>query len=192
MNRLIVLALSALLISACQGPAPTPPLADARIGGPFALTDQRGRTVRDSDFAGRYRIVYFGYTFCPDVCPVDARNIGAGLRQFEAADPGRGARVMPIFITVDPARDTPAALAAFVGNFHPRYVALTGSVAQIAAVAREFLVVYQRQQSPGATGYLVNHTRQAYLMVPDGKPVALLPADESADAVAAELARWVR
>ena len=83
------------------------------LGGPFTLTDQDGRTRTDRDFAGRYRIMYFGYTFCPDVCPTDMQTVGAGLRLFEAKDPVRGAKVVPIFVTVDPKRDTPAVLKAF-------------------------------------------------------------------------------
>ena len=110
-----------------------PPLKGATMGGPFTLTDQNGRRVSDRDFAGKYRLVYFGYTFCPDVCPVDLQVIGAGLRRFEASDPARAARVQPIFITVDPARDTPAVLRQYVAAFHPRLIGLTGSAEEIAA-----------------------------------------------------------
>lgn len=194
MNR-IVTALGALLllVSCSEAPGGPPPLEGAAIGGPFALTDQNGNTVRETDFAGKYRIVYFGYTFCPDVCPIDVQNIAAGLRKFEAKDPARGANIVPIFVTVDPDRDTPAKLKEFVSAFHPRMVGLTGSLEAIAAAAKAFAVYYKKQPpAAGATGYLVDHARAAYLMSPQGKPIALLPADETADAVAAELERWVR
>jgi len=185
--------LAALILAACSGASAGPaPLEGASMGGPFTLTDQQGRRVSDRDFAGRYRIVYFGFTFCPDVCPVDMQAIGAGLRRFEASDPGRAARVVPIFITVDPARDTPQVLRQFVGHFHPRAVGLTGSEAEIAQVARAFRIFYERGE-PGAGGeYAVDHSRIAVLYGPEGQPIAQIPSDQGADAVAAELDRWVR
>ena len=181
-----------LLVAGCRADPGTPPLQGATMGGPFTLTSHDGRRVSDSDFAGRYRLVYFGYTFCPDVCPVDAQTIGAGLRRFEAQDPGRAARVQPIFVTVDPARDTPEVLRAFVANFHPRMVGLTGSEAEIARMARAYGVYYQRgDPSPGG-GYLVDHWRGIVLYGPQGEPVAIVPHDQGPDALAAELDRWVR
>jgi protein SCO1 len=189
-------ALAALLLAvlpaACSGTAPPPPLQGATMGGPFTLTDQQGRRVSDSDFAGRYRIVYFGFTFCPDVCPIDMQAIGAGLRRFEAADPGRAARVVPIFITVDPARDTPQVLRQFVGHFHPRMIGLTGSEAEIAQVARAYRIFYERGEPGAGGGYNVNHSRMAVLYGPEGQPIAQIPSDRGADEVASELDRWVR
>jgi protein SCO1 len=193
-------------VAACQPAAPTaaaavePPLAGARIGGAFALTDQAGRRVTDADFAGRYRIVYFGYSFCPDVCPVDLNRLMLGLAAFERTNPALGARIQPIFITVDPERDTPAVLRTFAAQFHPRLLALSGNAAETAAVAGKYLVQYQRQDGVTPGSYLMAHSQLAYLMDPAGKPLALLPiddprtdADEGAPAlVAAELARWVR
>jgi protein SCO1/2 len=193
MSPRLFATLAALLLAACGGatPAAAPPLAGARIGGPFALIDQNGRTVRDSDFAGKYRIMYFGYTYCPDVCPVDVQNIAGAIRKLEASDPALAAKIVPIFVSVDPARDTPAVVKQFVGAFHPRFVGLTGSPEAIAAVAKAYAVFYQKEQAPGASGYLVNHSRQAYLMDPEGKPMALVPQDESPDAIVAEIRRWV-
>ena len=193
MHRIATLFCAAFLLASCGSQASAPPLAGASIGGPFTLTDQNGRSVSDRDFAGKYRIVYFGYTYCPDVCPTDVQNIGLGLKKLEKSDPTRAARVVPIFITVDPARDTPPVLEQFVSTFHPRLVGLTGSPEAIAKVAKEFAIFYQKQDpSPGATGYLVNHSRIAYLMDPEGKPVAMVRADESGDAVAEDLKRWVQ
>jgi protein SCO1/2 len=197
MNSIVTVpALSlALLLAACggQNDAPAqPPLAGARIGGPFVLTDGQGRVVRDSDFAGKWRIMYFGYTYCPDVCPVDLQVIAAGLKAFENESPELGAKVVPIFITVDPARDTPAVVGKYVAAFHPRMVGLTGSAQAIADAARAYGVVYAKSQPPGASEYLMDHGRTAILMDPQGRPVALLPQDENAQAVAAELTKWVR
>ena len=107
-------------------------LAGSSLGGAFALTNQDGKPVTDKDFAGQYRLMYFGYTFCPDVCPNDVGYISRGLADFEKAQADRGARVTPIFVTVDPQRDDVAAVKAFVSAFHPRLVGLTGSPAAIA------------------------------------------------------------
>jgi protein SCO1 len=182
-----------VLLAGCQGAAPAPPLEGARIGGPFALTDQNGATRSDRDFAGKYRIMYFGYTFCPDVCPVDVAHLVAGYRAFAKADPARGARVVPIFVTVDPARDTPEALKAFTAAFDPALVGLTGSPAQIADVTKAYAVVVQIQKpAPGNPNYLVDHSRAAYLMDPDGKPLALLSQDAKPDVIAGELSKWVK
>jgi protein SCO1/2 len=191
-------------LAGCDGAAPAPdarpPLEGARIGGPFTLTDQNGRTVRDSDFAGQYRIVYFGYSFCPDICPVDLQKLMRGLAQFEKAAPALGAKVQPLFVTIDPARDTPEALKPFVSRYHPRLLGLTGTPEQIAQVAKEFVVVYNKVEGSAPDRYLMAHTQIAFLMGPDGKPLAMLPvddpttdADEGApDKVAAELAKWVK
>ena len=162
------------------------------MGGPFTLTDQNGRRVSDRDFAGKYRLIYFGYTFCPDVCPVDMRVIGAGLRRFEAEDPARAAKVQPIFISVDPARDTPAVLGRFVAPFHPRMLGLTGSEAEIARVAHAYRIYYQRGEPSPNGGYMVNHTRMAVLYGPEGQPIAIIPTDQGPEAVATELGKWVR
>ena len=197
MNQ-IARTLSALLLTtlpiACGSP-PVPtraPLDGARIGGPFQLTDQNGKPRSDADFAGRYRIMYFGYPFCPDVCPTDMQTIGAGLRLFEAKDAARGAKIVPIFVTVDPGRDTPVVLKAFVSAFHPRMVGLTGTPADIAALAKAYGVAIQLDRPNAEGGYLVAHGRFAFLMGPSGKPIALLPEDKTPVDVAAELDRWVK
>lgn len=191
--------LTATMLAGCSPPA-EPPLKGAKIGGPFTLTDQRGQQVSDTDFAGRYRLLYFGYSFCPDVCPVDLQKLMQGLARFEKQDAERGGKIAPIFITVDPARDTPQALAPFVARYHPRLIGLTGSDAAIAAAAKAFLVSYQKQEGSAPDRYLMAHSQLAFLMGPQGEPLALLPiddvttpADEGApDLVAADLDRWVQ
>ena len=199
----LILVFGAMLAGcngAAEAPPATPPLEGARIGGPFTLTDQDGKTVRDSDFAGQYRLVYFGYSFCPDICPVDLQKLMRGLAQFEKADPGRGAKIAPLFITIDPARDTPAALKPFVARYHPRLLGLTGTPEQIAAVAKAYVVTYHKVDGSAPERYLMAHSQLAFLMDPAGKPLALLPlddpsteADEGAPAaVAADLAKWVK
>ncbi|HEX9932483.1 MAG TPA: SCO family protein [Allosphingosinicella sp.] len=195
-RRLLLLCLSLLAaagLAACRADPGPPPLQGARMGGPFTLTSHEGRRVSSDQFAGKYRIVYFGYTFCPDVCPVDLQLITAALRQFEESDPARAARVQPIFITTDPARDTPAVLADYKSSFHPRLVALTGSPQEIGNVARAHGVYFEaREPAAGAAQYLVDHNRLAVLYGPDGQPIAILPHDQGPAGVLEALERWVQ
>ncbi len=154
---------------------PTGNLAGATLGGPFSLINQNGQSVREADFAGRYRLIYFGYGFCPDVCPTDLALLGRGLAAFEAAQPGAAAKVAPIFITIDPQRDTPAVLKPFVAAFHPRLVGLTGTQDQIAAVTRAYGVYAKRMETGDPENYLMDHSAMVYLFGPDGRPIAFLP-----------------
>jgi protein SCO1 len=192
-SRLFPLLLAAALnLAGCQS-AEEPPLKGAAIGGPFALTDQNRRTVRDSDFAGKYRLIYFGYSFCPDVCPTDLQSIGQAMTRLDKEDPAKARRVQPIFITVDPERDTPTVLKPYVEAFHPRLIGLTGTPAQIDAVKKSYAIFSTRQAPPGSApdAYLVDHSRQTILFGPAGEPIALVPQDEGPDAIVAALERWV-
>jgi len=186
-----LIASAMLALAACgTGSSEAPPLAGARIGGPFTLTDQNGKTVTDADFAGKYRIVYFGYTYCPDVCPTDLTKIGAALRALDKQVPRTAQKIVPLFISVDPERDTPAQLKQYVGNFHPRLVGLTGTPQAIAQVAKAYAIAYMKEPTP--SGYLMGHTEVAYLMGPDGKPITSLPLEKDPPAIVAELEHWVR
>jgi len=182
-----------LIVSGCSGGASEePPLAGARIGGPFALTDQNGKTVRDGDFAGRYRIVYFGYTYCPDICPNDMLKIGQAMKLLDKRAPAKAKAIVPIFITVDPERDTPKVVGEFIRNFDDRIVGLTGSPAAIQAVEKQY-AVYAKKEAPGPGGaYLVGHSQIAYLMDKDGKPIASLPIEKDAAALVEQLDHWVK
>jgi protein SCO1 len=206
MNKTALLALSALLsLSACNSEtAPTPlteaPLAGAAIGGDFTLTDQDGKKRTWQEFGGQYRIVYFGYTNCPDICTPDMQNLMAGLKAFEKANPELAARIQPIFITVDPKRDTQAVLKQFVSAFHPRAIGLTGTDAEIADATKKFAVYSSRVEGSSPESYLMSHSQTPYLMGPDGKPLAILPADQpntdtnegAPNLVEADLVKWVR
>lgn len=184
--------LLAFALAACSAGGSAPPLADARIGGPLNLVTQDGKRFTEADLAGKYRLIYFGYTYCPDVCPVDLQKLMAGYRLFEKADAVAAGKLQPIFVSVDPARDTPAQLKTYVNAFHPKLIGLTGSEAEIAKVAKDYAIFYRREDAPGAKDYLVNHARLAYLMGPDGKPIALVPQDETPQKIADELAKWVK
>lgn len=175
----------------------------ADVGGPFALVDHRGKSVTDADFRGRYMLVFFGYTFCPDVCPTDLQVIGDAMEMLG----DKSENVQPIFITVDPERDTAAVLAEYVVNFHPRLLGLTGTKEQIAEAAKAYRAVYfkaetKTAQSKTNTGaqnagaesdgyYLMNHTAITYLMGPDGKFVTHFSHGTTAETMAEELRRVV-
>lgn len=153
---------------------------DFKVGGPFTLTNQDGQRVTDRDFAGRFMLVYFGYTFCPDVCPTELNTISLALKQI-----GSRVRIVPIFITVDPARDTPQALKAYLSSFGSDFVGLTGSAAEIAEVAKEYRVYYKRSGAPDDPNYSMDHTSLVYLMAPDGKLVTLFRSGATPDDIAA-------
>jgi protein SCO1/2 len=191
---------AALALGACHSPA-APPSADtpliagvsltgAAVGGPFILTGKDGQRVSSDQFKGKYQIVYFGYTFCPDACPTDMGVIIQGLVRFGKDHPALAADVQPIFITIDPARDTPAKVGQFAAEFSPKLIGLTGSQAEIDALAAKFVVVKNKVGTDPAR-YLLEHTRHAYLMDRDGKPVEILPVFDGPDSVAADLAKSV-
>jgi protein SCO1/2 len=168
-------------------------LSGATIGGDFALVDETGRPVTSQSFAGQWRLMYFGYSFCPDVCPVDTANLAAGFSAFEKAAPERAARVQPLFVTVDPERDTPAALREFTDSFHPRLVGLTGSPDQVAAALKTFRIYAKRREGATPDSYLMDHMAAIYLFDPEGRPVAFLPGPEATpEAVRALLDTHVR
>lgn len=191
MNKHLLLLLLSALLAACQSSGKdSPPLAGASMGGPFALTDQNGQPVRDTDFAGRYRLVYFGYAFCPDVCPVDLQRLMQGFSELEKQAPKTAANVQPLFITVDPARDTPDVLKQFTSAFHPRLIGLTGTPAQIADVAKRYRVFFEAQPKETGGGYKVDHSRMTVLYGPSGEPLARIPEGGTPQEIAREIRRW--
>ncbi|WP_229171944.1 SCO family protein [Bradyrhizobium altum] len=147
------------------------------VGGPFALTDQAGHARTDKEFRGRLMLVYFGFTYCPDVCPTDLQAIGLALDKLGPD----GDQMQPIFITVDPERDTEAHLAEYVPLFHPRLIGLTGSFDAIRKVADAYKVYYARVPLKDAGDYTVDHTAYIYLMDRDGNYLGFFPPGTSAD-----------
>lgn len=195
MPRILALAL-AFAVSACNpsasAPTEEPPLAGTPIGGDFELVDQTGETRQWEDFRGKYAVVYFGYTYCPDVCPTDMQRTAQGLRMFGEEHPQLREKVQQIFISTDPARDTPEVVGEFASAFSDDVVALTGTPEQVKSAADAFRVYYEKGEDEGNGAYLVNHTNITYLFGPDGEPLATLPTDLGAQAVAEELEKWVR
>jgi protein SCO1/2 len=157
------------------------------VGGPFTLTDGAGQQVTDRSYRGKYMLVYFGYTYCPDVCPTTLQGVAAALDKIGK----RADEVQPLFITVDPRRDTPAAIAQYTRLFTPRLIGLTGTDAEIAQVAKEYRVYYAvHRTGPGPDDYSMDHSSLIYLMAPNGHFLALLHGDDP-DTLAADLNRLI-
>lgn len=158
------------------------------IGGPFTLEDGSGHTVTDRDFRGRYLLVYFGYTFCPDVCPTTLNEVATALDKLGA----KADRLQVLFITVDPQRDTPKVVSDYAAAFSPRIKGLTGTPQQIAEVAREYRVYYAPHRTGEDAGdYTVDHSSILYLMGPNGRFMEPIRTDESGEAMAADLAKQI-
>lgn len=172
-NRLVfailVLALAAMIavFAVINGgkPAINSGKGEALIGGPFTLTDQSGRQVTDQDFKGRYMLILFGYTHCPDICPAQLKVVTAALDQLR----NRAGAIQPIFISVDPERDTPRALRTFLATYGPRFLGLTGTPRQIEEAAKAYHVQYARAGASGSPNYLMTYTVITYLMDPRGR-----------------------
>jgi len=141
-------------------------VGEAAIRSEFSLIDHNGNRVTEADFLGRWQLVFFGFTHCPDVCPTTLAYMANVLDRLG----GEVERVTPIFVTVDPSRDTPEVMAEYVQAFHPKLVGLTGSEAEVAAAAQSFRVYYERMEEETAPdGYLMAHAGHIYLMTPEGR-----------------------
>lgn len=164
-----------------------------KIGGPFSLTDHDGKAVTDKDFQGRFMLIYFGYTYCPDICPTNLQVMGTALSALGEKNPQAEARVTPMFVTIDPGRDTSELLKEYVANFHPNMVGLRGDDAQIKAIADAYRMHYIKVLPEGAEpeDYLMNHSSITFLMGPEGELVTLFPHDTSPEKMAAVLEKYL-
>ncbi len=189
---LLVLALAGLWLWSRSGPTPgreAARAAAAEVGGPFELVDAEGRTVTDRDFRGRWMLVFFGYTFCPDICPTTLGTVSVALERLgPLAD-----RVAPVFVTVDPERDTPEAVGAFGRQFDPRIVGLTGTPERIREVAKRYRVYYRKVEPEEYGGseddpYLMDHSAWLYLFDPEGRFVRAFSHTVDPQELAAALA----
>jgi protein SCO1 len=161
-------------------------LAAGDIGGPFTLIDETGATVTDNDVITQPSLIYFGYTYCPDVCPFDAARNASAVDILEE----RGFAVTPVFITIDPSRDTPEVLAEFTDNIHPAMIGLTGSEAQVKAASLAYRTLYQRRET-GDEFYLMDHSVMTYLVLPGVGYVDFFTNTDTADQVAERVACFV-
>jgi cytochrome oxidase Cu insertion factor (SCO1/SenC/PrrC family) len=173
-------------------PPPRPAVTasgEALIGGPFALIDQNGREVSDRDFAGRFTLVFFGFTYCPDMCPLSLMTMSAAMDELA---PEEAERVVPIFVTLDPERDTVELIADYAALFHPRLVALTGERAAIDDAARAYRVYHARAEMDSGEDYLIDHSAFTYLMGPDGRYRTHFTHDVTPDALAERIRAELR
>jgi cytochrome oxidase Cu insertion factor (SCO1/SenC/PrrC family) len=150
------------------------------IGGPFALIDQNGMRRTNADFRGKLMLVYFGFTYCPDVCPTDLLQMALAMDQLGQA----GEMVQPVFITVDPERDTAEHLRGYMSLFHPRFVGLTGDAIAIQAAAGAYRVYYKKVERDDSSDYTVDHSAFIYLMGRDGEYLGFFPPGTSAERLA--------
>jgi len=156
----------------------------ALVGRPFSLTDQDGRKVSEKDFLGRHMLVFFGFTYCPDICPTELQVMMAAL---DAMGPD-GEKIQPVFVSIDPERDTPEVMKAYVANFGPRLIGLTGTAEEIAAVAKAYRVYYARAgDTSSPDSYLMDHSSIIYLMGPDGRFLTHMAYTTDAAKLAAQL-----
>ena len=158
---------------------------EASIGGPFTLNDQDGKVRRADDFRGRFMLVYFGYSYCPDICPTPLAVMEDALDRLGP----KTERVVPIFITVDPGRDTSRVLKSYLKAFGPRFVGLTGEAKAVAAAAHAYRVYYKVRPLSG--GYAMDHSSHIYLMGPDGKFIAVYDETLGPDGLAEALERQI-
>jgi cytochrome oxidase Cu insertion factor (SCO1/SenC/PrrC family) len=156
------------------------------IGGPFSLTDQNGRTVTDADLKGKPTLLYFGYTYCPDVCPTALLLMETAV---ESLGPDAAKKVNMVFITIDPERDTPALMKGYVSNFGPTILGLTGTPEQIAKAARAYRVYYQKVPSKDDSPYLMDHSSIIYLLDRNGRFVTHFTHESKSEAIATALGR---
>ncbi|CAA7618185.1 conserved hypothetical protein [Magnetospirillum sp. LM-5] len=159
------------------------------IGGAFTLVDHQGRTVTDQDFRGRWLLIYFGYTFCPDVCPTSLTLMTSAL---DRLDEVQRAKVTPVFVTVDPVRDTPEVMAGYVSAFTADMVGMTGSEEQVAAAMKAFKVYAAKVKSDDPTAYTVDHSSILYLIGPDGRFVQHFPHGVGVEDIAAGLKKHLK
>jgi protein SCO1/2 len=175
-----------LLVANPQGGQPVQSSGTAQIGGPFSLVGADGKPVTDRDFRGRYMLIFFGFTHCPDICPAELQVIAQALEQLG----DKAKTVVPIFITLDPERDTPEAMANYVKSFGPNFVGLTGSPEAIAAAAKAYRVAYSKVENKDSAGdYSVDHSALVYLMDPEGRYATHFSYGLSADQMAEKLGK---
>ncbi len=170
-----------------RGPGATQEVAKVKIGGPFEMTNQYGEVVRHTDFQGSHMLIFFGYTYCPDVCPTILTTISTALDSLG----DKANKVVPVFVSVDPERDTPQYLNDYLVHFHPAIQGLTGTMEQVKKITKSYGVYYAKVQEEGSTDeddYLMDHTALTYLMGPDGEYVTHFSHGTDSDTMAEKLA----
>jgi len=178
----LAMGLAAVYIFTMERPQPIPRgEGEALIGGPFALTTHTGEAVTDQSFEGKALLVYFGFTFCPDICPTDLQKLSAALDQLSAKE---RSKIVPLFITIDPERDTVDAMADYVGHFHPDLIGLTGTPAEIKQAADAYRAYYEKVEDDSSTaGYTMSHSNLIYVMDQNHKFVTVITKKDGPDKI---------
>lgn len=189
---LIVVAVAAVALGLRFAPGFLEKNEATALGGPFTMTattgtGTTGKTVTQETYKGKYMLIYFGYTYCPDVCPTGLTTLAQALNSLPAA---KADKIQPLFVTVDPARDTLEQMTAYVAAFHPRLVGLVGTADQTAAIAKAYRVYYAKEKGKenDTEGYLVDHSAITYLMGPDGRFLSYFGHDTTPEEMAKKLA----
>lgn len=163
------------------------PVAGVKIGGPFTLTDHNGKVVTDQDYAGSYKLIYFGFTFCPSICPTELQKMTKAMNALGE----QSKAVQPLFITIDPERDTVDVMKDYISLFGSRFVGLTGTTDQIGDVLKSYRVFAQKAQDPSMDEYTMDHSSFIYFMSPEGDLLAIYRVQDSADTIADDIRRRI-
>lgn len=192
----ILAALAGLIIAFVWSYAKQPTATDGEkliavtsdaFGGPFQMSNQNGQAVTEKDYAGRYRLIYFGFTYCPAICPTELAKMTAALNQV-----GPDAKqILPIFVTVDPERDTAPKMKTYLTSFHPSFVGLTGTPDQVKAMLKEYKVYAAKVKDPAMTEYTMDHSSFVYFIGPDDRLLHIFKADNNSQDMAATIKRWL-
>jgi cytochrome oxidase Cu insertion factor (SCO1/SenC/PrrC family) len=162
-------------------------VTDEAFGEPFTLTDHTGRTMTDKDFTGKYRLIYFGFTFCPAICPTELAKITTALTSMG----DKGKLIQPLFITVDPERDTPAKMKDYISLFDPSIIGLSGTPGQIKSVLKGYKIYAAKRQEPNMSEYTMDHSTFIYLIAPDDRLLHIFKMDDTAQDMARIMTGWL-
>lgn len=175
-----------------QRPAGAMDIAGTQVGGPFTLTNQDGERTTEATFAGDYKLIYFGFTYCPAICPTELQKMARTLRILEQGNPELAQKIQPIFISVDPGRDTPEVVKDYIGLFHPRLVGLTGTEPQVEQVKRAYRIFATKVQTEEMQDYTVDHSSFTYFMGPDDEMLGIYRMNDTAQDMAADIENKMR
>lgn len=162
-------------------------VTDDVFGGPFTLTDHHGKTVTDKDYADQYRLIYFGFTYCPAICPTELSKMTTTLNQLGE----KSRHVKPVFITVDPERDTVEKMASYVSLFHPSFTGLTGTPEQIAKTLKDYKIYAAKREDESMTEYTMDHSSFIYFIAPDGRLLHIFKIQDDADMMTQTISEWL-
>ncbi len=162
-------------------------VTDDVFGGPFSLTDQNGKTITEKSFEGQYKLIYFGFTYCPAICPTELSKITTALNTLGSISK----KIQPIFMTVDPERDTVEKMKNYVGLFHPALVGLTGPLGEIQKTLKAYKIYAAKVQDPSLNDYTMDHSSFVYLIAPDGRLLHIFKSADTADDMAKTIQAWL-